>query len=286
LIAAPIPLPLDGSTPIILTAEVEDPDLPNDIITVTADLSSIGGPENIVLNDDGNRPDAEEGDMKFSLSFIPPATWSRGIYSITAACSDRAGGSAEGTVEIELVPAVEGRVQISERELSTGDTLRIEVALGQNIPVDSVIVSSAGLFDGDEKYLLDDGGPGDRVAGDGTFSGEFEVVGNPGTYDIEIRAFSSSDSEIFSESTTISVLESEIEDPGPNYMPVIAASIFAVMMTLLLAGLTIVLFRRSQERNQGSSNTQGHQWQEPVIVQGPLEPVEVIEVEMARVIEE
>lgn len=88
----PESIPRDGITPTAVTATVSDPNTPNDITSVTIDLTSVGGGAAVVMFDDGSHDDGIALDGVFGATGITVNnTVAAGTYdslSVTATDGD------------------------------------------------------------------------------------------------------------------------------------------------------------------------------------------------------
>ena len=75
-------------------------------ITVTADLSSIGGSSSQALVDDGTKGDAISGDNTFSFQATVPATTSTGTKTIAATVSDGQSRTASSSITLTVTRAI------------------------------------------------------------------------------------------------------------------------------------------------------------------------------------
>ncbi|MGA1848207.1 MAG: S8 family serine peptidase [Thermoplasmatota archaeon] len=258
VVAAPIPVSLDGETTLRITAEVEDPDLPSDDIMVSIDMSPIGGPVQIFLLDDGSAPDTIEGDNVFTVDFIPSTNAPIGEFELSLEAVDLAGERDEASIVVEFVSKAGIDIELSSNDVETGDQVLVEVRVDTAIEVSSVRLYSPGFLGEEGLELGDDGREGDRIAGDGTYSKEIVLDLSPGSYDFEVRVVSVSGSVIATDTFIISVQDiptgSEV-DNGPLITIIIAG---AVLISLLLVILVIVLQRRQRELTMGDSVENAH----------------------------
>ncbi|RLF66637.1 MAG: hypothetical protein DRN57_06690 [Thermoplasmata archaeon] len=114
-------------TEIVLRCRVEDMDGLDDIENVVADLSTLGGSTGEEMKDDGISPDNVSGDGIYTLSVNLPGSLENGIYRIKVLVYDRAGASAEGSVDLKIDISPSGGVTTGTS--SGGDVVRILVIL-------------------------------------------------------------------------------------------------------------------------------------------------------------
>jgi hypothetical protein len=90
----------DGVTEVTLTARVVDPNGPEDIKSVTADLSALGLGDGEEMRDDGRKADANRDDGTYTLVFTMPEGLSGGTYTIPITALDLFGGSNSSVVRL------------------------------------------------------------------------------------------------------------------------------------------------------------------------------------------
>lgn len=100
---APATIPNDGGTMTAVTADISDPNNPDNVSSVKINLSSIGGGSAVTMYDDGLSNDGAAGDGKYGLGGITTVA-SPGTYSsltITATDGDGNTGTANGTLTVQ-----------------------------------------------------------------------------------------------------------------------------------------------------------------------------------------
>ncbi len=112
---------------VILKVQVEDPDGPEDILLVTADLSGLGGSDGAEMKDDGMNPDNRSGDGEFSLRVTLPDPPENGIYTIIVNVYDKDDG--EATETINLVISIESAGDVSSGKSSGPDMMVVGIVL-------------------------------------------------------------------------------------------------------------------------------------------------------------
>ncbi|MGA1819628.1 MAG: S8 family serine peptidase [Thermoplasmatota archaeon] len=279
VIAAPQPLPLDGVTPLLLTAEVDDPDLPGDVLIVVADLSSMDGPARVVMKDDGTAPDPVEGDGIFSLEFLPSFTAVPGLHVVAITVTDGEGSSDGDEVEVEIVAEADCTFTISDDRVFEGQVIHLELRVDSVIPIRSVHFVSELILDGGRVELKDDGRNGDRVAGDSVYGADLKVLAPPGTYNYSVEVVCESGSELMRTSGEIEVytLSAGREEALSAVIVVTIAAV--VILTVLIVVLLVVIIPRSRGRPILVEEVQVS------IAPHPEEPVLAEEVLVAEVLE-
>ncbi|MGA1792485.1 MAG: S8 family serine peptidase [Thermoplasmatota archaeon] len=279
VITAPQPLPLDGNTPLLLTAEVEDPDLPGDLLTVVADLSSMDGPARVVMRDDGTHPDPVEGDGVFSLEFLPSLSATPGIHMVTVTVIDSEGASDGEEVEVEIVAEADCTFTVSDDRVFEGQIIHMELRVDSVIPIRSVFFVSEIILDGGRIELKDDGRDGDRVAGDSIYGADLQVLASPGTYNYSVEVVCESGSELMRTSGEIEVYSlSTATNEGFSAIIAVVIVAFVILSVLVILFLLVIL---------PGSRSRPVPVEEAVVVQAsyPVEPPETEEVLVAEVLE-
>ncbi len=244
-------LPIDGVTPLTIYIEVQDLDLPDEVISVAADLSAIGGEPSFNLVDDGTGADDFGGDLVFSNSFIPPISTPSGTYSIPIRAQDSFDGSDEIILSVDLESQIDVDCRFSTFKPSRGGELRIDVDVSPLGAVYTVELVGMGLFEDDTIIIPDDGREGDRVAGDGTHTRIMEVTGSPGMYIVQVDVSDDDGNLLWSSSYEVDVQGgSNISSSGSgSEVPsaVLAASLIILLLVFAAGILAIVYRMRSME---------------------------------------
>lgn len=103
-------VPNDGFTTSLLWAVVEDPE--NDIHSVYADLTQLGGDKSQRLYDDGTSGDVFSGDHNYSVDFTAGPEVPLARYDVPITAEDDAGHFTVATLEVEvIVPPVPPQVE-------------------------------------------------------------------------------------------------------------------------------------------------------------------------------
>jgi hypothetical protein len=154
-------------------------------LTVSADLSSIGGSTTQTLYDDGTYGDDVAGDGIFSFGATVASGTSSGAKSLPFTITDAQGRSGGGTIGL-TVPAATSPTGTGAANPGTvlagaGTLLTVTVTPGTN-PVGTGLTVTADLSSiggSSTQTFYDDGTHGDAVAGDGVFS--FQATVSSGT---------------------------------------------------------------------------------------------------------
>jgi predicted extracellular nuclease len=127
-------------------------------VSVTADLTSLGGAANTAFYDDGTHGDATAGDDVFSLSYTIPSNSGTGSQTIPVSASDGQGHNASTTINVSVNPPQLTIMQIQ----GPGDRSPYE---GKSVRTTGVVtaVKSNGF------WIQDPVGDGDDTTSDGVF---------------------------------------------------------------------------------------------------------------------
>ncbi|MCC6995327.1 MAG: hypothetical protein IT370_12015 [Deltaproteobacteria bacterium] len=152
-------------------------------LTVTADLTAIGGSATQALLDDGMNGDASPGDDIFSFSASIPLVTTPGVKTINVSIADaelRTGTtSTTVTVRTPTNPSAVGTASPTPVLVGAMTLLRVTVTPGDN-PTSSGIAVAADLTTiggSASQQLFDDGTNGDVTGGDNVFSFNAAVAG-------------------------------------------------------------------------------------------------------------
>ncbi|MGA1822059.1 MAG: S8 family serine peptidase [Thermoplasmatota archaeon] len=254
----PDPLLNDGETPLVITALIEDPDLPDDRLFVEADLSGLGGPEDVPLVDNGIGDDESAGDGEYTGSYTPPGLILVNSAVITITATDSFGETAQETVTISIVSSISVSVE-SVREINTGSELLLEVSVEPPSSDLIVIADPDGTIVPGGIQLNDEGEDGDRLSGDGTYSGRMEITVDPGDYELEIIVASESGETIWSGTEKITVLSVSSEETNTIFTSAFLVTVLIVMLILAAASAVIVfLLSRKKTVSVGPDGTPYH----------------------------
>jgi hypothetical protein len=145
-------------------------------LTVSANLSSIGGPTNAAFHDDGLNGDAVAGDGIFSYQATVANGTPGGAASLPFTVSDAQGRTGTGTISLNVTAPTNptGVASANPGAVLPGAATLLTVAVtpGAN-PTSTGLTVSADLSrigGSSTQTFYDDGTHGDAVAGDGVFS--------------------------------------------------------------------------------------------------------------------
>ncbi|MBN1390601.1 MAG: S8 family serine peptidase [Candidatus Thermoplasmatota archaeon] len=263
--ATPIPLYIDGETPLLLSAEVDDPDLPGDELTVVVDLGPLGGPSQVYLRDDGEQPDPVEDDGEYTIGFIPSFDTAPGVYALMIKVFDRQGSFEQDEVEVELSSVLDLKFSMSDDEVLEGRTVHLELETGPLVSMIEVRFVSEVVKDGGEIELKDDGGNGDRVAGDSIYSADLVILAPPGRYAYTLKVILGNGSELFREEGSIKVISNSDERSGGSVVLPVVLVVLGVIVLAIVAVLLVVLVDRTRMREGGEIYE--------AIIEEPLPPI-------------
>ncbi|MGA1821316.1 MAG: hypothetical protein ACMUIG_02170 [Thermoplasmatota archaeon] len=193
--ATPDTVPNDGFTTSLLWATVEDPE--NDILSVYADLTNIGGENKQRLYDDGTSGDVFSDDGTYSVEFIVSPAVPLAKYDITITAEDGVGHLTTATVEIEIIippvpPQVEDVMADPDIVPNDGKSKTTITALVTDLNDDVVEVHANLLsIQGSRKVSMrDDGVYPDQAGGDDVWTLEINIStsASTGSRSIEITA--------------------------------------------------------------------------------------------------
>jgi len=175
LTAAPNSVAVTQST--LLTALVSPGTGPASTgITVTADLSSIGGSASQALTDDGNNGDVTAGDGTYSFSATVPLTATPGAKSIPVTVTDAQARSSTSSLGLTVLtptsPSGTGNASPSTAAMTDTVLLTVTPSPGTNPDSTGLVVTAdlSAIGGSSTQQLYDDGTNGDDTAGDGVYS--------------------------------------------------------------------------------------------------------------------
>ncbi|MFW3145930.1 MAG: S8 family serine peptidase [Thermoplasmatota archaeon] len=239
-VMTPVPLPLDGETTLLIKVDVSDPDLPNDKLSVAADLSYIGGPAESYMRDDGNGPDTDAGDNEYTLEFTPSISVGSGTYSISFTVIDRKEAEDRTSSQIEFVYPLDVEVSVSPGPYYPGREVNFQVKLQNDQLVSGVRLEIAG----EAVLLMDDGRSGDRIAGDSVYSRDVELPAESGRLDYTISVLDEYGMELYTESGSLTVLGDLTTPGGGSDLQMVVVIGIAVIVSVIAAGLLFLLLSR------------------------------------------
>jgi len=235
--AEPDPLPNDGVTPLVISALIEDIDLPDDRLFVVADLSAIGGPVDLPMMDNGLGDDPSRGDGEYTGSYTPSDLILTETANITVTVTDSFDESDVSTLTISIVSSLSVSVEMEDRVMK-GQDLAVEVIINPSSPDLSVILDPEGLMGINGVELNDEGIDGDRLADDGTYSGTVMITDEPGDYDIEIRITNRRGDLIWSGTESITITSpSQGGGDNPISPGILIGMIVLILLILIIVGV-------------------------------------------------
>lgn len=273
VLITPVPLMLDGEEELLIRIDVDDPDLPNDQLFVTANLETIGGPIEAVLNDDGIGSDSDEDDGTYTISFLPSRSLQPGMYMINLMVMDRKGLFTTETAEVELYSTLEVDVDLPDGPFVIGREYLFKVSVSDDEIIDEVL-----LLIGNSSYrLMDDGRNGDRVAGDDIYSRRIEFEDPDDAIPYDIIVISNDGRELYSTSGELRIEDIETGVSGSGDIPAFILIIGSILLILALFLLSL-LYMGMEGRRRKAQEEQTNQYVPPVQT--------VSEVVIAQVFEE
>ena len=174
--AAPIKVPPDDRTVVLITAKVSDPSGPDNIRGVRADLSSIKKLPNTMLVDNGLWGDVVAGDGIYTLQTSVGYDSTKGIKDIPVAVSNKMGWVAlsRTNLDVEIDPIISETKAIPPSVPADGKTAVTLTAKVENpgrqedLKDVNVDLSSIGMES--SVQMWDDGTHGDALAGNKVYS--------------------------------------------------------------------------------------------------------------------
>lgn len=259
---------LDGQSPMIfMELEIMDHDLPSDTLTVSADLTSMEGPDEMPLTDDGRGADREEDDGIYSGGFTPSLFLEPDIYYIDFEVEDSWGEVDRARATVEIVAEIGALVTITPRDISSGDEILMKVKIDS--PVNVVVTAISDVFDGTVE-LKDDGTGGDEIFGDSTYSVLVAIAGEPGTYVVTITIEDEEGYELQELEENIRIAGTGSGTPSVEDDDVSMILVLSVVMIAILAVAVVAIIMMIRRR-------------EKVRVYQPMPALEVVEeVEVLR----
>jgi hypothetical protein len=113
--ADPDPITADGSSYILFSAEIDDPDGIGDIVSVEIDLSEVGGDASQELYDDGTNGDDVPGDGIYSFETTIPALVPAGNYQLSISAFDSIDNSDIQDLNVEVEEIIyEDNIRLNE----------------------------------------------------------------------------------------------------------------------------------------------------------------------------
>jgi subtilisin-like proprotein convertase family protein len=152
------------------------------ITSVTANLTSIGGPAAQQMYDDGTHGDVTAGDNTYSVSYTIPGATAIAAYSVPVTATDNqpATGSGAATVNVTAPTAMAVALALSPNSGFTGVTFTATATLTPAtgpLSTGTAVSLDATAINGGTVTLYDDGTHGDLVAGNNVFTNNAVTVG-------------------------------------------------------------------------------------------------------------
>jgi hypothetical protein len=191
----PFKVPNDGYTTATLWAIVQDPE--DDIDSVVADLTPIGGEKKAQLGDNGVAGDLVADDGNYSIQFQVSPMTPLGKATIRLTAEDDIGHLTTSEVALNVVlPPIDPEIisgQVEPDEVPNDGTtqcLLTVAASDQNDDIVSVVVDLSKVGGDDAVVMNDNGINGDKVTGDGIWSVRFTVPSTvpSGSKDVTVTA--------------------------------------------------------------------------------------------------
>ncbi len=151
-------------------------------VTVTANLSSIGGSATQQFFDDGSHGDVTAGDGKFSFDAVVAPATDPGAKSLTATISDAQLRTSNASISLNVQGALSGvgLAFPNSVELGANTSLFVSVVPGSNPASTGVTVSVdlSAIGGSATQQFFDDGTHGDQTAGDNVFTYALAIPAN------------------------------------------------------------------------------------------------------------
>jgi len=262
VIADPEELPLDGVSTLIVGVSVEDLDLPDEILFVDIDLSPMGGPSLASMLDDGGYPDDERGDGTYTIEFLPENTLEPGVYELAIYVEDEMGATDTTTASVSLVRFVDVFLDLSAVTVERGERIEIEVRV-QPYSIDNHVFVMADFIEGGRLEMEDNGGPPDKIAGDGVYTGYLGTDALSGEYGIEVRVETGGGAVLWSDTVDIKVVDVKAptsggDEGGGVHPALIMLLVFVVLVILAGAAMALnprlAVDLRSRMRGKGGNS--------------------------------
>jgi len=199
-LADPSEVPNDGTTEVLLSAEVTDENTALDKILddVIIDLTDIGGNDDVVMSDDGQSGDVTADDDIYSIKVAVSTSTSPGTYDLMITAIDKADAESSDHITLKVIIANHKPVLsnpksepgIVPNDGVTEALFTIDLHDDDEEDVHSVEIDLTDL--GGTKFVTmnDDGNDGDELTDDGTYSCLYAVSTDtvPGEYDLLVTA--------------------------------------------------------------------------------------------------
>ena len=174
--ANPSTVPAGGNT--LLTVTVTNGANPTSTgVTVTGDLSAIGGLPSVTFFDDGSNGDTTSGDNIFSFNATVSASTTAGVKNIPTTIGDAEGRTGTANIQLTVTssstpPSGTGAANPGTVTAGNPTLLTVAVVGGSNPPSSGITVAGdlSTIGGSASQSFFDDGTNGDTTAGDNTFS--------------------------------------------------------------------------------------------------------------------
>lgn len=186
--ASPASVPLGGST--VLTVDTTGgANPPSTGLSVTVDLSSIGGSATQAFVDDGSGGDASAGDGEFTFTANIPVNAVPGAKSLPATINDAQARSGNTTIALTLtsIAGPSGTGVAAPSAVASGGTALLTVTVTSGSPVSTgvtVTVDLTAVGGSATQAMFDDGTNGDMTPGDNVYSVSAPITAADGSYNL------------------------------------------------------------------------------------------------------
>ena len=219
--------------------------MPDDTLSVTADLRDIGGPSVLTLKDDGDLMDSTAGDDTYTGSFIPEMVMASTVLEIDIDVVDGEGLTDTEVVTIELVLDIDVKIDLP-REVNIGESFLIEVRVDPRDEETEVIADPDGVTEFGPRNLNDAGIDGDMVAGDGTYTTRVSFSEGTDISSIVIEVIDDEGSLLWRGSERIFVKESIDGGGEPHVLTYLIITLVVAVIVASVAGAVIAVIRRGR----------------------------------------
>jgi hypothetical protein len=241
----------DGTSPVVLTVNVEDPN--KDVEKVWVDLTPINGPEFLYMKDDGIAPDTREDDGTWTVEFTVGSSVSEGLKGqINIIAEDENGLRGTGSFSLRVNKANTPPEIVTYNITDSNGQATTEFSEGDIVAL-SVVALDEDLEDLTVRVDLSEFGMSSRTLpfddGD-TYSGEFTIPANltPRIYNVTVTVsdMAGSTDSVRIRLTIISTSSEESDELiDPQIVLIISIVGFGLLFILVVA---IVMKSRSSPR--------------------------------------
>ena len=251
----PSPYPLGSGEELVISAQIFDLDMPDDILTVNVDLEDLGGPDKIPMLDDGTGYDSDPSDGTFTASFLPDVILAPGTIRTNITVSDSEGSVSRKEIDIETVLNINVRTEIP-RKVRSGEEFEIEVTVRPYDGNTEVILDPNGLTEIGTTYLNDVGLEGDELAGDGVYTASIKISETTGFVNFVIEVRDVQGSRLWTGSSRISVEEKVTEEGETQMVAVLVTAGIGAIIVAVAAGFVFALIRTRGSRRKEDGDTE------------------------------